>query len=64
MYLEVLGKFNFGDDYKPLYKTFYDGKSKSKAEAKKDCLEYIRDYRSNQKSVEFIIKDESKKIVE
>ena len=64
MYLEVLAKFNFGDDYKPLYKLSFDGKAKTKEEAKIECIKYIRSYRTNQKSIEFIIKDNNGKVIE
>jgi len=63
-YLEVLCKFNFGEDWFPLYRVFYDYETTTLESAKKQCIEYIRQYRANHKRAEFKIKDETGKLID
>lgn len=62
-YLEVLGKLNFGDDWFPLYKVYYNTDDEID-KAKAECIRYIREYRANHKRAEFKIKDQNGKIID
>jgi len=64
MYIEVLAKFGFGKDFVPLFKVEYNNIEKTFDQAKNEAIEYIRQYRAGNKSVEFKIVDNSGKKID